>query len=125
LQGHPAEHADFPIELLLRHSEKLELYQKINGLKDQTTIPLQVTSALYTPGGINFCSVLDLHSLDFNPRGELIFCCDTGGCGTLVGKLAEFPLKYLIESWLNQANEMRIQRSRRAAQPTARPTLAE
>ena len=102
--------------LLLSDSEKLELYQNINVLKDQTTIPLNTTSALYTSGGVNFCSVLDLYSLNFNPRGEMIFCCDTSGYGAVVGDLAKLPLKDLIESWLDRANEIRIQRTRRIAQ---------
>jgi MoaA/NifB/PqqE/SkfB family radical SAM enzyme len=102
--------------LLLSDSEKLGLLQRIDELKDQTPIPLNVASALYTFGGVNFCSVLNLRSLYFNPRGEMIFCCDTSGYGAVVGDLAKLPLKDLIESWLDRANEIRLQRTRRIAQ---------
>lgn len=101
--------------LSLSDDEYLKLYQKIGDLREKAKIKVSTTSSLYTRGGVNFCDVLNLREIAFNPQGEMIFCCDTTENGTVIGSLREYPLKALIQRWLELSAQLQSKRAEEIA----------
>jgi MoaA/NifB/PqqE/SkfB family radical SAM enzyme len=97
-------------DLLLSESETLGLYQQIVALRDHAEIRVNTASALHTRGGVNFCDMLNLKKLYFNPHGEMIFCCDTDHPDSVIGSLYEHTLKELVEMWLEKSMQLQKQR---------------
>jgi MoaA/NifB/PqqE/SkfB family radical SAM enzyme len=102
-------------DLILNDRESLELYQQIVKLRESSGFPIFTVSALYTRGGVNFCGNLNFHKPAFNPRGEMIFCCDTTESGAVTGSLRDHSLAELVKLWLKQSNELQAERAERIA----------
>jgi MoaA/NifB/PqqE/SkfB family radical SAM enzyme len=101
--------------LVLNDQESLELYEKIAKLSEGLDLHVRTLSSLYTRGGVTFCNVLKLHDLMFNPRGEMIFCCDTEGIGAVTGSLRKHTLADLVILWLKQSNQIQTARAEKIA----------
>jgi hypothetical protein len=54
-----------------------------------------------------------LSHLTFNPRGEMMFCCDIDHEGALVGSLRNHSLPELIRIWLEQSAKLQVHRAER------------
>lgn len=102
--------------LLLSDEESTNLWKNANELREKTKFTIHTVSALHTRGGVNFCNILNFPKLTFNPRGELIFCCDTIENGAVIGSLAENTLVLLIEKWLEKSSALKAQRARQIAE---------
>jgi MoaA/NifB/PqqE/SkfB family radical SAM enzyme len=102
--------------LLLSDEESMRLWETSNELRKKTKFSIHTVSALHTRGGVNFCNILNLPKLTFNPRGELIFCCDTINNGAVIGSLAENKLVSLIEKWLEKSSALQAQRAKQIAE---------
>jgi len=102
-------------DLILNDHESLELHQQLAQLRESSSFPIHTLSSLYTRGGVNFCNNLNLRDLVFNPRGELIFCCDTTESGAVTGSLREHSFADLVKLWLKQAHELQAERAERIA----------
>jgi MoaA/NifB/PqqE/SkfB family radical SAM enzyme len=102
-------------DLLLGNSESLELYEQITSLRQNADIEINTVSSLFTRGGVNFCRILNLQELTFNPLGELIFCCDTIENGAAIGSLHEHSFAELVKLWLAQSASLQVQRAERIA----------
>ncbi len=102
-------------DLILNDRESLELYQQLVQLRESSGFPIHTVSSLYTRGGVNFCGNLNLRELVFNPRGELIFCCDTTESGAVTGSLREHSLAELVKLWLTQSHKLQAERAERIA----------
>lgn len=98
-------------DLVLNDAESLKLYQQIIAVHEKTKFDVRTLSSLHTRGGVNFCGNLNMHELTFNSRGELIFCCDTTDNGALTGSLRENSFANLVKLWLEQSNNLQIQRA--------------
>ena len=101
--------------LSLSDEEYLKLYQNIGNLRKKAKFKVSTTSSLYTRGGVNFCDVLNLREIAFNPQGEMIFCCDTTENGAVIGSLRKFPLKELIQRWLELSANLQAKRTEEIA----------
>lgn len=97
--------------LVLTDQESLQLYRQIMELRGKSKLKVKTTSALYTKGGINFCNILNLSDLTFNPRGEMMFCCDIDHEGAVVGSLRNHSFTELIRLWLEQSAKLQTQRT--------------
>lgn len=102
--------------LRLSDAESLHLVGEIEKLRAESEIRLDITSALYTAGGINFCPVLNLRSLAFGASGEMLFCCDARGEGAVLGELSVTPLDELLARWLDASARLQQQRAKRISQ---------
>ena len=100
-------------DLVLNDRESIELYQQIVKLRERSGFPTHTVSSLYTRGGVNFCSNLNLRELVFNPRGEMIFCCDTTENGRVTGSLRDHSLIELVKIWLKQSTDLQAARVER------------
>ncbi len=98
--------------LVLSEADLLGLYQQIQALREVTELPLSTFSSLYTPGGVHFCGNLELKEATFNPRGEMMFCCDTRGYGAALGSLRDGSFAGLIQEWLRAAAALQGERVR-------------
>jgi MoaA/NifB/PqqE/SkfB family radical SAM enzyme len=78
-------------DLQLRQEEMDALFEQVTQLTQQIGKSIGYASMLHTRGGVNFCNILNLGKLTFNPRGELIFCCDTINYGAVIGSLRTTP----------------------------------
>lgn len=99
----------------LSNQESYDLYQQIQDLNANSDVLVQAASALYTRGGINFCSTLNLRSLTFSPQAELLFCCDAQGGNPVIGSLYKQGLPELIEGWITTVENLKKVRTRRIA----------
>lgn len=107
---------DWNQSLVMNDEEALTLYEQITHMRGKTKLKIKITSSLYTRGGVNFCNNLNLVELTFNPRGDLIFCCDTIENGARTGSLGENSLAELIDLWLEQVNGLKHERVQRIAE---------
>ena len=98
--------------LVLTNQESLQLYQQLMELRDKSKVKIKTASALYTKGGINFCHNLNINSLDFNPSGEMMFCCDIDQDGALVGSLRDHSLTELIQVRLEKSAKLQANRAK-------------
>lgn len=57
---------------------------------------LDISSALFTSGGVDFCPVLGLKSLAFDSQGQMIYCCDAQASDSVIGSLSEHSLAELL-----------------------------
>ena len=99
--------------LRLTDAENLALFERILELNKDTLLKLGTTSALYTRGGVEFCSVLSLRKLAFNANGEMILCCDAQEDNAVIGSLRDFTLEDLMSKWLDIANAAKQERLQR------------
>lgn len=83
-------------EFVLADKEKSACYSTIEPLRNKVKIQLDIMSSLRTGSGANFCSALGVNYPGINPKGELIFCCDTILDGAVLGSLKENTLDDLI-----------------------------
>ncbi len=97
-------------DLRLSDAENLELFERILELNEDTTLKLRSTSALYTRGGVEFCSVLSLRKLAFNANGEMILCCDAQQDNAVIGSLRDFTLEDIMAKCLDMSNAIRHKR---------------
>lgn len=97
--------------LVLKDVEAFELFQQITEIRKNKKLKILTASALYTSGGVNFCSVLNLKNLAVNSAGDLIFCCDTIENGAIIGSLNDNPLANLIQMFLEQSAKLQSQRA--------------
>ena len=67
---------------------------------------VQVNTSLYGPHKARFCPSLDLESLEVNPRGELVLCCDLVGETGILGSLQERGLRELEAEARGVAEEL-------------------
>jgi hypothetical protein len=51
--------------------------------------PVKFSSCFRPIEGLFFCSAASVPQPTLNPRGEMVFCCNTVGRGAVVGSLAE------------------------------------
>jgi sulfatase maturation enzyme AslB (radical SAM superfamily) len=82
----------------------------INKLRDKINIKLRIISSLSTAKGVDFCSALNLSGLTINPKGELVFCCDIGERGAVIGSLKHNKLKGLIKKGEKISNNLKNKR---------------
>jgi MoaA/NifB/PqqE/SkfB family radical SAM enzyme len=106
--------------LVLTDQESLQLYQQLIDLQGKSKVKVKTASALYTKGGINFCNILNLSHLTFNPRSEMMFCCDIDHDGALIGSLRNHSLAELVQSWLEQSAKLQAQRAEQISTGTMR-----
>lgn len=104
--------------LVLTDAESTQLYRQIMGLEGKSKLKIKTASALYTKGGINFCHVLNLGSLVFNPCGEMMFCCDINHEPALVGSLQEHSLTELIQIRLGESANLQANRAKQISAGT-------
>jgi MoaA/NifB/PqqE/SkfB family radical SAM enzyme len=97
--------------LWLNDQEASALYQEIKGKQKTAKIKIRNSSALYTQGGINFCPVLNLTTVSFNPQGEMIFCCDTYQENASIGSLREKTFTELLQDWLLVSAQLQAKRA--------------
>jgi MoaA/NifB/PqqE/SkfB family radical SAM enzyme len=96
--------------LNLSDEERDDLYTRLMALKDELDLDIRAPSALRAGRGVDFCDVLALHSLTFNARGEMIFCCDVDRPGAVIGSPAETPLPDLIKARLDMTARLKKRR---------------
>ena len=96
--------------LMLSDQESLALYQEITSWQKKANLNIKTASALYTKGGVNFCPVLSLNTANFNPNGEMIFCCDVDEDGDIIGSLREQSFAQLLQQWLKVSAELQTKR---------------
>ena len=96
--------------LRLSDAENLALFERILELNKDTSLKLHTTSALYTRGGVEFCSVLSLRKLAFNAKGEMLLCCDAQQDHAVIGSLRDHALEELMAKWLDTSNAARHER---------------
>jgi MoaA/NifB/PqqE/SkfB family radical SAM enzyme len=101
--------------LVLSDEESFEIYEQVNTLREKTKLKIKTTSNLYTRGGVNFCSNLNLHGISINSRGQLIFCCDTINEGAVIGSLREHSFSKLVELWLEKSAALQRERTKQIA----------
>jgi hypothetical protein len=83
--------------LVLNDAEKRACAEEIGRCEPRPSgIRVFTCSSLATRGGIDFCPDLGGRGLTVNPKGELIFCCDTLGEGAVLGSLEESSLSELF-----------------------------
>jgi MoaA/NifB/PqqE/SkfB family radical SAM enzyme len=97
-------------DLTLDDATLRDLYGELTALQTPDFL-IHYFSSLHTSGGVHFCNNLHLRELTFNPRGELIFCCDTCGSGSAIGSLYHQPLGELIRLWLAQSAGLQQRRA--------------
>jgi MoaA/NifB/PqqE/SkfB family radical SAM enzyme len=102
-------------DLRLTEAENIAFFERLGELNEETEMVVSTTSALYTRGGISFCSIANLRTVFVNAKGEMIFCCDTQGYGAVVGSLYETPLPDLIKKWIGIAADLKSHRTDRIA----------
>jgi len=109
--------AEWNRETVLKDDEALALVEFINDLKSKESPEIRSSSSLYAGSGIRGCDVFDFHTLNFNARGEMIFCCDINeeGMAEVLGRLGEQSLVELIGRWLRTAAELQTEPTRRIA----------
>ena len=101
---------EFNQHLLLSDQEALALYQEIRSWQEKASVSVKTASALYTKGGVSFCPVLTLNNANFNPSGEMIFCCDIDQEGGIIGSLEEYSFAQLLQLWLKKSDELQAKR---------------
>jgi len=98
--------------LVLSEKEQLDLYQEISSIRSTKKLIIHATPALYTKGGIYFCSYLSAQAISVLSNGDINFCCDIASEKSVVGSLNEFPLVELIQRKLRLSAELQIFRSK-------------
>lgn len=99
--------------LYLKDAERETLFQRLRRIQNDLPIHVTHASSLHTPGGVNFCHMLNLHKLTISARAQMLFCCDTIGKGAVVGSLKTHSLPSLLRRWMGlsaQLQQERIQR---------------
>ena len=101
--------------LLFSDEEAVKLHQKILELRKKTQVNINVTTSLYSRGGVNFCGAFNLSEFTFNSNGKLILCCDTIESGFGIGSLKKFSLNELIQMWLAESARLQSHRTEKIA----------
>jgi MoaA/NifB/PqqE/SkfB family radical SAM enzyme len=99
-------------DLQLSEEERLDIYERVKALQQEIGLTIRHGSSLHTAGGVNFCPVLGPDSLTFNPRGEMILCCDIQAYGdtAVIGSAVDRSLPALLNGWLDVVNGLKKQR---------------
>jgi len=73
--------------ICLSRNERLKLVQRIKKIKSKR-INVDISQSIITNRDVNFCIHADyLLSLELNPKGEIVYCCDTVRDGAVIGSL--------------------------------------
>lgn len=99
-------------ERVLSDEEKCECVEIIRDVNQFAGIRGFPTSSLRTRGGVNFCRSLDAEALTINPKGELVFCCDTIRDGAVIGSLEKERFQDLYSRALDIVSELKKSRLR-------------
>ena len=96
--------------IVLNDLEKLNCFLQINSCfnKHRNKINIYISHALYTKGGLNFCSRMnELSTLTINPQGNALFCCDTTGYGYIIGSLNKESLLQIYEKYIQEISNLK------------------
>lgn len=103
--------------LLLDEIEKIKVIEKVESLREIYNINIYHNINIYlgSPAdhsrGIGFCKkIRSLSDISINPKGELVFCCNTKRDGAVIGSLHEKPLSQLYQKALDWSDYLCKQR---------------
>ena len=99
-------------EIVLSDQEKDECVEIIRDVNKFAGIRGFLTASLWTRGGVNFCRYLGVEALSVNPKGELVFCCNTIRDGAVIGSLEKERFEDLYSSALDIGSELKRIRMR-------------
>jgi len=103
----------FNSKIVLNTRQRLKCFLYINELFPlySDRINIYITHALYTKGGINFCSRMnELSTMTINPKGNMTFCCDTVGDGYIIGSLYKESFISLFDKYINEVYKLKRER---------------
>lgn len=88
-------------ELVLTDKEKVRCATRVVKLRSKYSLPISICASLCADRHVDFCTSLNLSNIMVNPKGQLVFCCDTLRDGAVLGSLEDEPFAELYKKGLD------------------------